>query len=111
MRDVSQCDCYDFLAARAFSTPWCDEFINIILTRHTHEGRRGVCGPLAFDHKIPEGSCQEPTFRLRNQEAQDLIDHLWSCGLRPSQARAVAGTQAAIEAPSGRHACSRFFNP
>jgi hypothetical protein len=25
------------------------------------------------------------------------MDRLWTCGLRPSQAKAVAGTQAAIE--------------
>jgi hypothetical protein len=91
VRDLSQYDCYDFIAAHPYQIPWCDEFINIVLTRHTHEGKRGVCGPLVFDHTIPEGQPVEPTFRLQHEEAQHLMDRLWDIGLRPTQAKASTG--------------------
>jgi hypothetical protein len=97
LRNLAGYDCYDFTAAVAYANPWCDEFISFVVTRHKNGERRGVCKHLEFDFEVPEGTCVEPTFRLHHEEAQELMDRLWTCGLRPSQAKAVAGTQAAIE--------------
>jgi hypothetical protein len=97
MRDVSQYDCYDFLVAHPYTLPGWDEQVNVVLTRHTHQGRRGIAGPLVFDHNIPEGTPVEPTFRLAREEAQHLMDRLWDIGLRPTQARASAGQAEAVQ--------------
>jgi hypothetical protein len=39
----------------------------------------------------------EPTLRLKNQEAQELMDALWHVGLRPSEGTGSAGSLAATE--------------
>ena len=39
----------------------------------------------------------EPTFRLDRREAQQLMDNLWSCGLRPSEGAGSAGAMAATQ--------------
>lgn len=40
---------------------------------------------------------QRPTFSLRNEEAQKLMDDLWECGLRPTQGVGSAGSLAATQ--------------
>ena len=47
--------------------------------------------------RLNEGDHIEPMLRLRNQEAQMLIDELWRCGLRPSEGTGSAGSLAATE--------------
>lgn len=49
--------------------------------------------------KIDEGRFYDPVFRLEMRAAQELIDQLWNCGLRPTQGRQSEG---ATEA-QGRH--------
>jgi hypothetical protein len=39
----------------------------------------------------------EPTARLSMHAAQQLIDELWACGLRPSEGSGSAGSLAATE--------------
>lgn len=39
----------------------------------------------------------EPTFRLRIEQAQRLMDELWNCGLRPSEGTGSAGALAATQ--------------
>lgn len=39
----------------------------------------------------------EPTARLRQNEAQELMDSLWQCGLRPSEGSGSAGALAATQ--------------
>lgn len=39
----------------------------------------------------------EPTLTLTVQQAQQLMDELWSCGLRPTQGSGSAGSLAATE--------------
>lgn len=46
----------------------------------------------AFDAYYPE-----PTMRLSVDEAQQLMDELWRCGLRPTEGTGSAGSLAATE--------------
>jgi hypothetical protein len=39
----------------------------------------------------------EPTFHLRYEQAQRLMDELWNCGLRPSEGMGSAGQLAATQ--------------
>jgi len=39
----------------------------------------------------------QPAINLTTQEAQNLIDNLWSCGLRPTEGSGSAGSLAATE--------------
>ncbi len=90
------CDYYDFLRAHAFASPWDESWVNIIIARHKTGQQRSICKPLEFDTEVPAGAPIEPTFRLCREEAQDLMDRLWECGLRPSQAKASAGQTEAV---------------
>jgi len=43
------------------------------------------------------GQMTEPTARLSNAAAQELMDQLWSAGLRPSEGSGSAGAMRATE--------------
>lgn len=43
------------------------------------------------------GDCHEPFLKLGIQEAQNLMDELWQCGLRPSEGSGSAGSLRATE--------------
>lgn len=47
--------------------------------------------------KCAEGVMIEPFVKLEIQEAQQLIDELWQCGLRPSEGTGSAGSLRATE--------------
>lgn len=56
-----------------------------------------VAEPLTL-RELKDGEyLNEPTMRLRNEEAQQLMDELWRCGLRPSEGTGSAGSLAATE--------------
>lgn len=42
-----------------------------------------------------EGDYVAPSFQISKEEAQALMDDLWSCGLRPSEGDGSAGQSAA----------------
>lgn len=44
-----------------------------------------------------EGSMIDPSFRLAPDEAQGLMDRLWTLGLRPTEGAGSAGSLAATE--------------
>jgi hypothetical protein len=46
---------------------------------------------------VPEGIQTAPTFSLQTEEAQQLMDELWHCGLRPTDGSGSAGSLAATE--------------
>ncbi len=55
-----------------------------------------VAAPITMiDHK--QGTHAEPMFRLEIRQAQQLMDELWQCGLRPSEGSGSAGSLAATE--------------
>lgn len=81
--------------------PWRD-FINIFITQRSWgegETRRSIALPVVFEEmKSPEiGAVLLPTFQLRKDYAQQLIDELWRCGLRPSEGSGSAGSLAATQ--------------
>lgn len=47
--------------------------------------------------EVPPNSVIEPTMSLSMDEAQQLMDELWYCGLRPSEGTGSAGSLAATE--------------
>lgn len=47
--------------------------------------------------KHEPGQIAEPMLRLGIQQAQQLIDELWQCGLRPTEGVGSAGSLAATE--------------
>lgn len=47
--------------------------------------------PMEIGHKVM------PTMELSFQEAQELMDELWRCGLRPTEGTGSAGALAAVE--------------
>jgi hypothetical protein len=50
-----------------------------------------------FKEIVDEGNIVEPTLRIRNDEAQELMDALWDAGLRPTEGTGSAGSLAATE--------------
>lgn len=51
---------------------------------------------LTMEH-VPRGAYSEPTARMSMTDAQELIDALWRCGLRPSEGSGSAGALAATQ--------------
>lgn len=55
---------------------------------------------MVFDHELNLdnfGQTVQPTTELSMTEAQQLIDQLWNCGLRPTEGAGSAGSLAATE--------------
>jgi len=46
---------------------------------------------------IDDGMMCDPTLRIEDSEAQELIDGLWAAGLRPSEGSGSAGSLKATE--------------
>ena len=76
--------------------PWKDGVELAVFERHP-TGRTMVAERLTLREIVEGGIVGEPTMRLRNEEAQMLIDELWRCGLRPSEGSGSAGSLAATE--------------
>lgn len=62
------------------------------LVRH---GRDHV-GRLTFV-PIVDGERMEPTFEMRREDAQELMDELWHAGFRPTEGSGSAGSLAATQ--------------
>jgi hypothetical protein len=69
----------------------------IAVTVFVQDGEKfSAAKPLAFETVEPEGRC-EHTFTLQRDAAQELMDELWRCGMRPSEGSGSAGAMAATE--------------
>lgn len=55
-----------------------------------------VAEPMTLREHKP-GELVEPTMRLDNTAAQELMDNLWHCGLRPSEGTGSAGSLKATQ--------------
>ena len=55
-----------------------------------------VAQPVVFDDK-ESGGFSPPFVELKLDEAQQLMDELWHCGLRPTEGTGSAGSLAATE--------------
>lgn len=62
-------------------------------------GNTSLCGyakDIIFEKK-DDGTLIEPSFSMSYENAQQLMDDLWVCGLRPSEGIGSAGALAATE--------------
>lgn len=57
---------------------------------------RAIGLPVTFQETVSPAYI-EPTFKLTPSMAQELMDGLWSCGLRPSEGSGSAGALRATE--------------
>ena len=58
----------------------------------------GVASAIEVKPIDPDGGHQiTPTFSLQTAEAQQFMDELWRCGLRPTEGTGSAGSLAATE--------------
>ncbi len=75
-----------------------DRYVEVALYQETDEGESVFSGaPIEF-RQVQVGAYAEPTLRLRRDEAQELMDALWSAGLRPTEGSGSAGALAATQA-------------
>lgn len=78
----------------AEKSPWRN-VIEILLAVEK-DGKRHFVKPLEFV-AAPEGALVDPTLTLQGEEAQELMDELWRCGLRPTEGSGSAGALAATQ--------------
>lgn len=85
------------IRAAAEYRPWEDGVAVYIHGSDMH-GTRFVAHPISY-HVLPGSSPAEPTptMSLPRAAAQELMDQLWRCGLRPSEGTGSAGSLAATE--------------
>lgn len=87
---------YEIRVARS---PWNDTVDLLIMEkqwrRQPDEARRIVTGLTVSD--VAPSHIVEPTLRIENTMAQQLMDNLWQCGLRPSEGSGSAGSLAATQ--------------
>lgn len=63
-----------------------------------NDGRQmAVVEPLVF-RAIAEGEYTTPALVITTEAAQQLMDELWACGLRPTEGAGSAGAMAATKA-------------
>ena len=83
---------------RAAMPPWGDTVDLLIMERTWHKGddkRRVVTAVTVSD--VEAHAFLEPTLRLHRDMAQQLMDNLWQCGLRPTEGTGSAGSLAATQ--------------
>lgn len=69
--------------------------INLFVTQKI-QGEVWQARPLEFI-AVPDSRCLEPIIDLDATVAQQLMDDLWECGLRPSEGTGSAGAFAAVQ--------------
>ena len=68
--------------------PWSRN-IDLRLARR-HAGRLHTALPLHFA-EVPEGQPGAPALTMPYEDAQQLMDELWHCGLRPTDNAGISG--------------------
>lgn len=74
---------------RAFRSAWSAD-IELAILSYNFNLQLASIGEVTM-REIKEGDRIEPAVRLNNHEAQQLMDALWDCGLRPSEGTGSAG--------------------
>lgn len=80
---------------QALRAPWTNA-IELRIAARDGDRRVEHVAEITF-RPIEENSYSEPSIALRMDEAQALMDELWSVGLRPSEGTGSAGSLAATE--------------
>jgi hypothetical protein len=91
-----ECEMQKDLEIRCQRKPWGSD-IEFMAMLPRHDGGFDVGDPLTMRRLEPGEHFRDETFRLSNTAAQQLMDELWSCGLRPSEGTGSAGSLAATE--------------
>lgn len=71
--------------------------IEFFVARERNDGLMEVAKPLQMGVVDADLHLTEPTMALKTDEAQELMDELWRCGLRPTEGSGSAGSLAATE--------------
>lgn len=71
--------------------------VELRLLQNLPGGVRGLAKPIEFCVPEHEGAVIDPAITLSLTAAQQLMDALWSCGLRPTEGSGSAGSLAATE--------------
>lgn len=75
-----------------------DNCIHVVILERSIEGHRTARGePVKMVEITPDTHIFDPTFTLDKTQAQQLIDQLWNCGVRPTEGSGSAGALAATE--------------
>jgi hypothetical protein len=75
--------------------PW-NLFIELRAGVQAEDGGFSVAMPLVLAD-LPEGQSADPFMKLTPADAQQLLDELWRCGIRPSQEQGSVGQSAAMQ--------------
>lgn len=88
----------DILQSRfmAHLEPWSDRISLRYGFQTVGDGWTSMGRPPMTKHK--PGQIIEPFLEITKDEAQQLMDTLWTCGLRPSEGTGSAGAMAATQA-------------
>lgn len=71
--------------------------IKLYIVQRHREGGFALAEPLTMK-EVPIGlSVDQPTCCISINEAQALMDDLWTCGLRPTEGAGSAGAMAAVQ--------------
>lgn len=71
--------------------------INIFAAKENASGCYAVAQPIEFVESERDLQITTPVMGLSLSEAQNLMDELWQCGLRPSEGTGSAGSLAATQ--------------
>lgn len=75
--------------------PW-SMFIELRAGVQNELGAFSVAQPVVME-PIGDGRMADPFMRLTPADAQQLLDELWRCGVRPSQEQGSTGQSAAMQ--------------
>lgn len=87
---------------RAIRQPWVRSEIAISLARFegpAHSPQIYIAEPIKLRALTEEDMMREhlPTFSLQPEDAQQFMDELWRCGIRPTEGAGSVGQLAATE--------------
>lgn len=77
--------------------PWTD-MVDLVFVAKDMEGNKFIASPLTLTPLPRDESIDVPTVALEFDAAQQLMDALWDCGLRPTEGIGSAGALAATQA-------------
>mgnify|MGYP007116847504 CR=1 FL=1 len=80
-----------------FHKEWFSEHIGMAFFGKEEGRGRTIAEPLKLREMGSSTEVSEPTCRLTLGQAQQIIDGLWDCGLRPSQGAGSAGAMTATQ--------------
>jgi hypothetical protein len=82
---------------RCNMAPWSRGSVQVAVLAHHLNGQTFLAKPLVMQLIEDHALITEPTMTLAREVAQQLMDELWTCGLRPTEGSGSAGSLAATE--------------